>query len=123
MSHYVDNNGNMCVVYSDHVVHYINDELEDSFGKIRQLSPVHFIFETEKEKIQGEWNGKCINWNNTTCWHPVKMSTLQFKYMTQKPYIPMTFVIAYFIYITYEAIVFGIKQLNKQIRSIIKNSF
>jgi hypothetical protein len=56
------------------------------------------VLERESTTTRGEWTGTTIQWDDGGEWRPLKLSFLQYKYMTQKRYVPMTVLVAYGVY-------------------------
>lgn len=114
---YVDHRGGIYALYRDTdtswTVHYVNEAGEDAFGTLSAVSPMHVFFRPDAETlIKGVWSGTCISWTDDEAqWIPMKMSRLQYKYMTQVPYVPMSIAIVYACVCVYTVVVDCVKKL------------
>lgn len=118
---YVDGRGNLCVLYEDTTtswtVHHIDESGEDAFGSLSAVSPVHVFFRPQADVlVKGVRVGPRIAWDDGTEWSPVAVSRLQYKYLTQMPYIPMTIVLLYGCMYACNAVADHCKSYVKRIR-------
>lgn len=113
---YVDRAGGLCTLYWDsdtaRTAHCV-DNGEDVFATVKRISPVHFVIHRDTKATKGEWTGTLIRWEDGNEWRPLTMSSLQYKYLCQKPYVPMSLVFAYGCYTVVAALANGLSRAGR----------
>ena len=74
--------------------------------KIAPSSKTWITFCYGDGSVNGTYNGcDCISFENGDKWYRLHMSSTQYKILTYKPYVPLTFIFLYSIHYAFTAIV------------------